>query len=219
MDAIHGAIAFGVAFAASVSCMPVVRALGARAGMVDAPGTRKIHSKTAVRAGGLGVALGVLIAIGSILIAALDEGAEVRPLLAIGALALPVTLIGVIEDATTVKPKFRLFFQGLGAVSFVALMFGIIETYAEAMVIPPMLVAGVVGFVLLAGINAVNLIDGIDGLAASMVVISGFGIASIYGENTLSSLPALCLAGALLGFLPWNLRESAKRRLFLGDGG
>ena len=118
--------------------MPAVQTLGVKAGMIDAPGTRKIHSRIAVRAGGIGVALAIIIALASIAFVFFDAPQEWRPLMAIGALAAPVAIVGIIEDATAINPKVRLAFQLVGVVSFVVLMFEMIETYAASVGAPAM---------------------------------------------------------------------------------
>jgi UDP-GlcNAc:undecaprenyl-phosphate/decaprenyl-phosphate GlcNAc-1-phosphate transferase len=77
--------------------------------------------------------------------------------------------------------------------------------------------AGVVVLLLLLA-NAVNLIDGQDGLAGGLGAIASAGLAAVIAANGNSEAPVLAvvLAGALVGFLAWNLPPA---RVFLGNGG
>jgi UDP-GlcNAc:undecaprenyl-phosphate GlcNAc-1-phosphate transferase len=67
--------------------------------------------------------------------------------------------------------------------------------------------------------NALNLVDIMDGLAASQAAISalGFLLIALPSEEIYVNFAAAALLGACLGFLPWNF--SSKRKIFMGDGG
>ena len=64
--------------------------------------------------------------------------------------------------------------------------------------------------------NAVNLIDGQDGLAGGLGAIASIGLAAVVAANGADPVLALVVAGALVGFLAWNLPPA---RVFLGNGG
>lgn len=74
-------------------------------------------------------------------------------------------------------------------------------------------------FLMLAIINAFNLIDGIDGLAGSIgiVAFSGFALVFFYAERYFFSLTSIVMVGMLIGFLYFNL--SSKKKIFMGDTG
>ncbi len=85
--------------------------------------------------------------------------------------------------------------------------------------IPQWVGVGIGLFLMLAIINAYNLIDGIDGLAASVgiVAFSGFAVVFFFAERYFFGLTAVVMVGILTGFLYFNL--SAKNKIFMGDTG
>jgi UDP-GlcNAc:undecaprenyl-phosphate/decaprenyl-phosphate GlcNAc-1-phosphate transferase len=75
--------------------------------------------------------------------------------------------------------------------------------------------------VLVASMNSLNLLDNMDGLAAGTAGVAALGLAVVAGlvEHAGSSVVAACLAGACLGFLPFNYRARRPAALFMGDSG
>lgn len=179
-----------VAAVATGVSTPVMGRAARRLGLVDRPGPLKVQRQPVPYLGGVAVALGLAGPV------AVERPAVLAPL----GLALA---LGLVDDASELGPGVR-----LAAEAAIGLVAAVVVASEGAM---PAVIAAV-GVVVL--INAVNLIDGLDGLASSVVSSSAVGFAVLLGPPWSSVAAALC--GALLGFLVWN-RPPA--RIFLGDAG
>ena len=182
--------AFAVAFAVAVVATPVAAAIAARVGLVDHPGPLKVHRRPVPYLGGAAVFAAI---VGPV------AGAHPYALVPLG-LAFAV---GLADDAGDLPPLARM---------LVEIGIGVAAAFALARHDAPWVVLGVVVVVLL--LNAVNLLDGLDGLAASVGIASAVGLATVLGGPA-AVLP-VALAGALAGFVVWN-RPPA--RVYLGDAG
>ena len=187
----------------------------------DTSGPQKFHAHPVPRVGGVGIVVGLLVAVGVMWLA--GEGQTGRwgfVLLACGA---PAFLVGLAEDLTKrVSPAKRLAATGVSA----ALAFWLLGAGLNRTEIPG--IDWVVGFALgsaaltvfsVAGIaNSVNIIDGFNGLASMCVVIMLAAIAyvSFQVEDQFVAVLALAGIGAVLGFFVWNFPAGL---IFLGDGG
>jgi UDP-GlcNAc:undecaprenyl-phosphate/decaprenyl-phosphate GlcNAc-1-phosphate transferase len=190
-----------IAFVAAVVLGFAARAVGPRIGAVDVPsGALKPHAKPISYLGGVAVALAV----------AIGMTARGWPLhiAAVAALGGALTL-GIVDDTVELLPLPRLVLQTVLAIAIVA---GGVR--ADAL---PEVLAWLVAIALFVGaMNGVNMVDGIDGLAAGAVVISAVGLAAISHAHGGGTGLALVTTGAAAGFLIHNLPPA---RLFLGDGG
>ncbi len=196
-------------------CLTPLAAIGAnRLGIVDQPDTRKIHGRPTPLLGGIAIALaihaGVLASTG------LGDPASV----AILAGSTGVLLLGVCDDcyprAAGLRWWLRLLYEGCLAGLVVAT--GVrIKLVGVAWLDMLLTVVWIVGLA-----NAFNLLDNMNGLSAGVAAIAGLTFAALaarYAEVGAEQLPtargAAALAGACLGFLPWNFRG----RIFMGDAG
>ncbi|MGB9791722.1 MAG: glycosyltransferase family 4 protein [Thermacetogeniaceae bacterium] len=203
-----GALAFGLPLAVT----PLIRALALRAGAVDRPDERKVHREPVPCWGGLGICLGFAAAV----LLSVPLSREVAGLLLGGLVALAV---GMVDDWRELSPWAKL--AGQVAAALVAVAFGITIDF----VTNPF--GGVIGLGrlsipvtvlwIVAITNAINLVDGLDGLAAGIAAISAGTIAVVsLGEGEpLVAIMAVLLAAASLGFLPHNFRG----RIFMKDAG
>ena len=203
---------FVIAFAVSLLSTPWVARLAFRIGAVDQPGKRKIHHRVMPRLGGLAVFAGFAVAA-----AFLGVDSRLGGLLAGGTVIL---LLGILDDTRGLSPKVKLFGQTVAAtiVVFSGIRIEFINNpfngyfYLGDFSIPFTV------FWIVAITNAVNLIDGLDGLASGVSTIALLTFAIIayqIGQSTVSLL-ALALAGAILGFLRYNFYPA---KIFLGDCG
>jgi UDP-N-acetylmuramyl pentapeptide phosphotransferase/UDP-N-acetylglucosamine-1-phosphate transferase len=182
-------------------------------------GPQKFHSRPVPRIGGLGIVAGVIAALAVLLYR--DAADSFAPRLFV--CAMPVFLIGMMEDITKkVSPRRRLFAAAVSA----ALAAWLLDAVVARTDIPGLdwLVSFHVGAVLLAVFvvagftNAINIIDGFNGLASMCVVIMLVCVAYVafvVGDSTIAWL-ALAGVGAVLGFFVWNFPAGL---VFLGDGG
>lgn len=173
--------------------------IGPRLGYVDHPGmdSLKVHERTAVPLGGVGVFLGFH--------SAAWIGGRVDPAL-LAATSL-VLVLGLVDDRRGLPPVLRLLVEIGAGVVVVAGADGTTASWVSA-------VLGV-GLVVFA-VNAVNLFDGLDGLAGSVGMVAALGVAALAWSRGQLPDDALSLAAALAGFLvlAWH-----PARVFLGDSG
>jgi len=217
------ALTFAAALVVGLIVTPIVREFAHRRDLLDQPGGRKVHRVPIPRLGGVAMAIAFGFAIAGATIADPDLGATLglRPnrapaiLVGVGLLLL----IGIVDDTRGMKAMVKLTFQVAAAgvawwagLSIDQLHFpwGIVELGPLSL---PVTMAWIVGV-----INAVNLIDGLDGLAAGVVltVLGGFGLlAAADGVDPTLYLIAATM-GAAVGFLAYNLHPAT---IIMGDTG
>jgi UDP-GlcNAc:undecaprenyl-phosphate GlcNAc-1-phosphate transferase len=203
------ALLFGSTMLMTAVATPVAMKVALRVGLIDHPAPHKFHRRTTPYLGGAAVGLVVVIA----LLVALVLVPERRVQAATIALAgLAVAGIGLLDDWLTIGALLRLAVQTAAALSLWAS--GIRVSATGTTVIDLALMV----FVVLAVTNAVNLLDNMDGISAGTVSINSlfFFLAAYSHGQRLVPILALALAGACLGFLPFNFSPA---RIFLGDAG
>ncbi len=216
--------------AAVVLCLtPLVKKAGLASGRVDMPGGRKVHSQPMVRLGGVSIFVGVLVALLSVWAAGGFLGSDGEPLervaeysvwgVTLGGLAF--FLIGFIDDLFGLSPISRLIMQS--AVASVAWWVGVDIRFLTIPFIgitqlPAWLSLLVTIFWLVGMANAINWIDGLDGLAAGVSGIAAavMVVVSLYMGQPAAALIAAALAGGSLAFLRYNFNPA---QIFMGDGG
>ena len=187
-------------------------------GAIDEPRALAVHATPTPRYGGFAIgAAALLTALVGLLFAPATESAAAISLLIVAASVFAVWVLGLIEDARPLRSSLRLGIELVaGLVVGAALVWsGPYAFTSLAYQLPAILLMSV----WLAGTaNAVNMIDGLNGLAASCALISGLVLAAIgyVGGGHYGSIAALAVAGACLGFLPWNFPNA---KTFMGDSG
>jgi UDP-GlcNAc:undecaprenyl-phosphate GlcNAc-1-phosphate transferase len=207
--------------AVALALTPLARALAVRVGAVDHPGPRRIHSDPTPRFGGLAIAAALL---GVAWLARVLPGParelDARPLLGLTCAALPILALGVLDDVRGAGPWAKLAVQACAALVLVAFGYGVpllTNPFGQPLVTGAWSVPLTVAWVIVLT-NAINLIDGLDGLAAGLVAIACGALwvtARGHGDFYVMFVAALLL-GACGGFLWWN-RPPA--RVFMGDTG
>ena len=215
-----GAVAAALLTAAVVAFIttPVVRTLVFRVGAVDVPpDSRRMHNHPIPRLGGLAIFLGFLLS--ALIFVPLDP--SLRGML-LGAVV--IVILGIFDDIYALPALPKLLVQ-IGAASIAVLMGNKIEILSNPNIFSsnpywvlgwlsiPISVFWIVGIT-----NAVNLIDGLDGLACGVSTISSMTmlvIALTVAEPDVALLMA-ALAGGCIGFLPYNLNPA---KIFMGDTG
>lgn len=191
-------------------------------GLMDAPGERKMHSTQTPTLGGLGVFFVFSLTI--IIFGAMANlvQADLIKLLSLFGSLIILVFLGIKDDLISVSPRGKFLGQLIAVMNVVVLTDTRIVNFEGLLGIGelPYLVSVLFSvFVFILIINALNLIDGIDGLAASIAIISStsFGILFLINENYLMTLVSAILVGALIGFLRYNL--SSNKKIFMGDCG
>jgi len=244
---------FIAGFLVTLAATPVVRWLAFEFGVIDKPdGKRKVHTAPIAYLGGLAVFVGFLAAMFAALVAVDGSAEDLAPVplsILIGAVAIALT--GLADDIWKWDARLKIAGQlvaaaalaysniGIGAVTgvlspFLGMPDDTLFTVAGTDVPVGMLYywigTGFLGFVIIAGCNAANLIDGLDGLLTGSATIMSMGFlamgllvaSTVAIDNPSSSLVgvrvalALALLGTTLGFLPWNFNPAI---IFLGDCG
>jgi UDP-GlcNAc:undecaprenyl-phosphate/decaprenyl-phosphate GlcNAc-1-phosphate transferase len=196
---------FFLAIALALVLTWAARRLGLATGLVDRPPPGgvgadglKIHTVPIPVLGGLGVMTAML---GTLLLV----DAELQPAV-VGGVVL-ATAVGLVDDVRPLGAGIRMVAL---TVAGVLLVIGL--PLAQ---LGPLARPGVVVLLLLLA-NAVNLIDGQDGLAGGLAAIACAGLAAVIAASGGDPAAAIALAGAVVGFLAWNLPPA---RVFLGNGG
>ncbi|MBR0469108.1 MAG: undecaprenyl/decaprenyl-phosphate alpha-N-acetylglucosaminyl 1-phosphate transferase [Mogibacterium sp.] len=218
--------AFLISVAVAFAATPLSIKLAHKFGVIDQPkDARRVHKKPIPRFGGMAIFLGSMAAM------LIPAGMNDKILVAmIGGLCMYG--LGVFDDIFDIKPIVKFLGQlviasgvyALGIrITFITDFFGTAHADSHANLILSEGVAYLLTVLWIVGItNAVNLMDGLDGLAAGSVAIMSLSLAYIaYIHGTrLGSMPVcialVAVAGGCLGFLPYNFSPA---KTFMGDGG
>jgi UDP-GlcNAc:undecaprenyl-phosphate GlcNAc-1-phosphate transferase len=216
-------ILFLITSAFSFIFTPVIRSVSRRLGVFDLPGGRKVHDQPIPRLGGFSI----FVTFNLILIITSQIDFFFFPIdffktINYGWLFVASAIIlglGAVDDFRKIPPSIKFFFQIIAGlivaltcckIEVISLPFGTIHLGIWSI---PATVFWVVAIT-----NAINLLDGLDGLAAGtafIVCLAMFGI-SFLNQNIGLSLISIILAGSILGFLKYNFHPAS---IFLGDSG
>lgn len=186
----------------------------------DITSVQKYHVRPVPRVGGISIVVAML---GICILVAVRERAQAAELATLLAVAMPAFLGGLAEDVTKrVRVLIRL---GLAMISGAAAYYfcGATLTRLDIIGVDWLLQFGAISLVctmiaIAGAANAINIIDGYNGLAAviSAMIFAGFAYVSYYLGDRLLLIAAVGMIGAIVGFLVWNYPRGL---IFLGDGG
>ena len=205
-----------VAFVVAAAVTPAAIKIAPKIGAMDIPkDERRMHKKPMPRFGGIAIYLGIMAALA--VFALKDKG-----ITSVMTGCTLIYMLGLIDDLKDLKPLVKLCGQIVCA-TVVYIMGVRIEFITNYFGPGNMAFGDVACFIitvlwLIAITNAVNLIDGLDGLAAGIAAISALCIgyvAYIHGQYV-PTLAMMAIAGAALGFLPYNFNPA---KIFMGDSG
>jgi UDP-GlcNAc:undecaprenyl-phosphate GlcNAc-1-phosphate transferase len=216
-------ILFLIALVSSLFLTPVVRSAARKLRALDLPGGRKVHDQPIPRLGGISIFVTFNL---SLLITYQFDffyfPVDFLRVINYGWLLVAsgiVLGVGVVDDLRRIPPSIKFFFQIIAGlivaltcckIEGISLPFGSISLGIWSI---PVTVIWVVAIT-----NAINLLDGLDGLAAGtsfIVCLATFGI-SLFNQNIGISLVSVILAGSIFGFLKYNFHPAS---IFLGDSG
>lgn len=224
------AITFLLAFITAYVFTPYTVRLARKVKALDRPkDKRKVHKKIMPRLGGIAIVLGFLVSAIYLIIAMtiekkLDIFTNNYYIKLLGFLAgiLILEVFCYLDDTKGIKPIVKLLGQLIAAIIVVATGISMNSIILEraGTVISGELILNIITIFWIVGItNAINLIDGLDGLSSGISLISSICLIIIFILNSspiISIILATALAGALLGFLPFNFNPA---RTFMGDTG
>jgi UDP-GlcNAc:undecaprenyl-phosphate GlcNAc-1-phosphate transferase len=204
---------FLLAMVVTMAWLPVFGRVAAKWRIVDHPGERKVHAVPIPRIGGVAMALGVLIAA---LVAVPLTPPERWFLAAAGVVAV----FGGLDDRFDLDYRLKLFGQVLAA--GIVILGSDVQIHAltldDRVMLPEWLSIPLTVLFLVGITNAINLADGLDGLAGGMTFLSLCALAMLAysGGQVSTAALALTFAGAVLGFLRFNTFPAS---VFMGDAG
>lgn len=227
----HYPLLFLVALLATLLATPLAKCIAQHLGAIDKPDERRINKVPIPRMGGIGIALGLVAAVAvqvagtkllgwpTVFVPHMQlQGVDYKLLTAA---VVIVFLTGAIDDVRNLKPRQKLLGQILAACVAAAsgLVIGNVANPFTAELIPigwlayPITVVYLVAFT-----NVINLIDGLDGLAAGITAISCAAMFYLsYEAHQIDAAVLACiLAGCCLGFLRYNFNPAS---IFMGDCG
>ena len=225
------AIAFLLAFIVTFMATPYTIKIARKVGAVDVPkDKRRMHNKAMPKFGGPAVILGFLVAVSYLIIVMSIEnkinlwGTEKYGMKLIGMFLgiVVISIFCIIDDIKTIRPIVKLLGQVIAGT--IAVIFGVRIDEITPVFLGTEQLKEIFSIILTIGwivgvTNAINLIDGLDGLSAGISVISAVSLLIIFvlnGSPLISILLITALAGALVGFLPFNF---APAKTFIGDTG
>jgi len=223
-------VVFGVAAAITFVCTPLVRRVAFRVGALSQPSDRTVHTKPMPTVGGAAMFVGFLAAMG--VASRLPQfremfhgSSEPAGVILAGGVMFAV---GALDDLREVSPPAKLAGQVLSgsilSLMGVSMLFFRVPFF-DIVVLSPDLAPLVTVLTVVLFANAINLIDGLDGLAAGIVAIAGMAV-FLYSDRlfkdgfltgaNIAPLIAMIAVGICVGFLPWNFSPA---RIFMGDAG
>ena len=203
-----------IAFGIVVLLTPAVGGMARLLGVVDDPGGRRVHRRPIPRLGGLAIFLGILVPS----LAFLNLSGELRGILLGAAVAC---VVGAVDDFRGLDPLPKLAGQIVAAAippafgvwidHFTLPFLGIVD-------LPAWLGVSLTVLWIVAVMNMVNFLDGMDGLAAGVCAISGatFAVLALSLGKVDAAIVSAVVAGACVGFLRHNFFPA---RIFMGDSG
>ena len=226
----HYALIFAVALGVTLLATPLVRSFALKRGLVDFPGGRKVHTTPIPRLGGVAIFAGVMAAIA---VEALGETfggwggmivgggtAQVRILGVLAGLAI-IFAVGLVDDLRTLSPGTKFLGQIVAAGIVVGSGLKIVyvgDPFAGGLVELGLLSIPITMLYIVGFTNVINLIDGLDGLAAGVSAIAAASLLVLAAQGNRLDAAALAVAviGACVGFLRYNSNPAS---IFMGDSG
>jgi UDP-GlcNAc:undecaprenyl-phosphate GlcNAc-1-phosphate transferase len=204
-----------VALFITLSLIPILRTVAARIDAVDLPDSRKVHDHPVPRVGGIAMAVGVILPV--LLWAPMNIFGKAL----IGGVAT-IVLFGILDDLFNLPWSLK--FLGQFAAALIVIVFGGLRIHyfgafePQAFQILEWLSFLLTLFIIVGATNAINLSDGLDGLAGGVTLFSFLCIGFIAFQNgrPLTLMVAVATIGAVFGFLRFNTHPAV---IFMGDTG
>lgn len=212
-------LSFLVACFVSVVSIPVVIKISELKSLMEKPGERRSHSTPTPTFGGIAIFAAILIAY--FLWPSIDQTDIYRTNLSVAGMTI-LFFIGIKDDLVGIDPNKKILFQVLAAMILILFgdlrvdyLYGILGFHHIDQVFGVLLTC----FIFIALTNAINLIDGIDGLAGGIATIASgtFGGWFLLTNHFTMACLAFTLSGALIGFLRFNFSKTSK--IFMGNTG
>lgn len=220
---ISATLAFITTTALILSFRPIAKSLG----LVDVPNERKVHEGEVPLVGGIAIFIAVVLAhaVSQWIFPGTGALDEYLSFYIAGALLVAV---GVIDDYKEISPHARLIAEIIAALIIIYGSAVVVRNFGTMSIDGSEIALGIFAvpftvFAVVGLINAVNMSDGLDGLAGtlSLVPVLGFIVATIFLGDGKDLVILWCFAASIIAFLLFNVTVPGKRRalIFLGDSG
>jgi UDP-GlcNAc:undecaprenyl-phosphate GlcNAc-1-phosphate transferase len=220
----YSLVALAVSLCISLVVTPIARRLAMALGAVDNPDShRKLHREPIARCGGIAILLSLFAGFGAAMLfipsvrSLVEDNIHLAISLGIGAIS--IVLLGMVDDRFGLRGRQKLVGQVLICLSIIAFGFKISNVQVFGLPFELGLFAWPITLLwLVLCINATNLIDGADGVCSTVgwIAFAAVSAISVQTFNHVEAIIAASMAGALLGFLFFNLPPA---KVFLGDSG
>ena len=214
---------FGISLGISYLLTPLMRHIALKFGILSKPGKRMVHVKSIPYLGGVAIYLAFIVAVlvvfYTIPLFRIEFPHKLKWLLIAGTL---IVVLGLWDDIRNIRPIIKL----IGQIAIALLLFGfgfrtelLTNPFLGGEIHIPLFLSVLITTTWIIGlINAMNLIDGLDGLAAGIafIVSSSLIFISLFLRNYTTAFLLAALAGSALGFLRFNFYPA---RIFMGDAG
>jgi UDP-GlcNAc:undecaprenyl-phosphate GlcNAc-1-phosphate transferase len=206
----------------SLLITPLIRQTAIKSNALDLPCERKIHRSALPRLGGIAIAIAFFLSlsIGYILLIP-EKNGNIEALAGLSIGAAIIVLVGIWDDIRGLNASKKSLGQLAAALAI--LPFGFIVNQINIPFLGVVYIGNLLGalltvFWVVGIINAINFIDGIDGLAGiiTLIILGALFITSYISNQTQMALACIVLAGAVIGFLRYNLYSAT---IFMGDCG
>ncbi len=216
-------------FIVTLTLVPTVKLFGEKYNITDIPNNRKLHKKNLVRLGGIPIFLGFICGLSSIFLTGNIDQFSLENISSYGRLLLftgsAIFFLGLLDDLFNLSPKFRLVFQFIIAsiawfndlrINSVDLSF--LSPSLTSIEIPLFISFLITVFWIVATINALNWMDGVDGLASGLLIIASISFFIIEYTNNVQYLSCILasLIGSAAAFLIFNFNPAI---ILMGDSG
>ncbi len=210
-----------IAFIIGLFIVPLVISYSEKKGLLDKPNARKIHSHPTPRLGGVAIWFCAVLSFLALILLSYYPYRSLLSGLLLGSSLM--FLLGLVDDIYCLSAKFKFVIQI--SIASIVYCLGVKITSVYIPYLGLIELSHIISYILTIGwitgiSNAVNFIDGVDGLAGSVITISSvtLGIISmaLMPPEVVSALVAFILAGSMLGFLTYNFHPA---KIFMGDSG
>ena len=222
MDWLECGVLFTVALIATIALTPLAKRLAVRLDAIDYPSSRRVNNRPIPRLGGAAILGGLFVCL-LVLFVGMRWAGWRTPFVSYPGMPINylVMLVGFVDDVISLRPRIKFAGQVVAATIVAAsglLLSSIHNPFGPGFIEFGWLAYPLTIFYLVAFANIINLIDGLDGLAAGICAISAstIFIFAIITHRYDAAVFSIALAGACIGFLRYNFHPAS---IFMGDSG